>query len=408
MSTTFPTTLDVFVNPSAVNNLNSAGVVHHVQHDNLNDSVAALEAKLGVDNSAVATSLDLLIRSAGYNYLINGGMDLFQRQTPGTLTTIAADKYGPDRWRVCQENASVLVGRTDTLGAAESGLVARYYAVIQKGVSTGKMLACQPVEGVNTQPLQSRTVTLQCKLKIPSGTATLRLGIFYLTSSGTIDTIPASIVSAWNANSTDPTLGTNLSYQAVAAIPAGAQGSISGNAVSCAITTAWQVFAGTFVLPSNCKNILLAIWTDSQFAVNNNFDISEICLYDGAELRTWMPRLSATEIHLAQRFFEKSYEIDLIPGTTWTIGSFHHPMLLMSGSPVGTAGYAITYVARKRALPTITLYDSAGTSGKIDFFNGAVWAAGGVPGFGGTDHAVFAQTTGASAIQYAYTAESEL
>ncbi len=55
---TFPTTLDVFVNPSASSNMNDVGVQHDVQHSMANDAIEALQAKVGVDGSAVATSLD--------------------------------------------------------------------------------------------------------------------------------------------------------------------------------------------------------------------------------------------------------------------------------------------------------------------------------------------------------------
>lgn len=60
--TNFPTSLDSFTNPGATDKLNSAGVVHHEQHSNLNDAVAAIQAKVGIDNSAVTTSLDYLVR----------------------------------------------------------------------------------------------------------------------------------------------------------------------------------------------------------------------------------------------------------------------------------------------------------------------------------------------------------
>lgn len=59
MATNFPTSLDTFVNPAATDNL--ATVNHASQHDNINDSVAALEAKVGINGSAVTTSLDYKI-----------------------------------------------------------------------------------------------------------------------------------------------------------------------------------------------------------------------------------------------------------------------------------------------------------------------------------------------------------
>ena len=59
MTTAFPTSLDTFSNPSASDPL-SAG--HHSQHGNANDAIAALQAKVGIDSSAVTSSLDYKTR----------------------------------------------------------------------------------------------------------------------------------------------------------------------------------------------------------------------------------------------------------------------------------------------------------------------------------------------------------
>jgi hypothetical protein len=66
VSISFPTSLDSFVNPAASDLMSNANpLLHHdTQHDNLNDIVAALEAKVGIDASAVATSLDYLLKNA--------------------------------------------------------------------------------------------------------------------------------------------------------------------------------------------------------------------------------------------------------------------------------------------------------------------------------------------------------
>ena len=58
MWTVFPSAVDAFNNPSALDNLDTVGVVHHVQHSDSNDAVEALETKVWVDNSAVTSSLD--------------------------------------------------------------------------------------------------------------------------------------------------------------------------------------------------------------------------------------------------------------------------------------------------------------------------------------------------------------
>lgn len=60
MATNFPTSLDSLTNPSSGNTLNSPS--HSTQHANANDAIEVLEAKVGIDNSAVTTSHDYKIR----------------------------------------------------------------------------------------------------------------------------------------------------------------------------------------------------------------------------------------------------------------------------------------------------------------------------------------------------------
>jgi len=58
MAINYPSSLDDFTNPTADDSLNSDTVPHADQHANINDAVEALEAKVGVDSSAVTSSLD--------------------------------------------------------------------------------------------------------------------------------------------------------------------------------------------------------------------------------------------------------------------------------------------------------------------------------------------------------------
>lgn len=56
----FPTSLDSLTNPTSSDKLNSPA--HASQHADANDILEALEAKIGVDGSAVSTSQDYKIR----------------------------------------------------------------------------------------------------------------------------------------------------------------------------------------------------------------------------------------------------------------------------------------------------------------------------------------------------------
>lgn len=54
MATSFPSSLDALTNPTSSDALNSPS--HSAQHANANDAIEALEAKVGVDSSAVTSS----------------------------------------------------------------------------------------------------------------------------------------------------------------------------------------------------------------------------------------------------------------------------------------------------------------------------------------------------------------
>lgn len=60
MATAFPTALDAFTNPSGSNNLGDSvgGRTHAQLHADINDALEAVQAKLGVNGSAVVTSVD--------------------------------------------------------------------------------------------------------------------------------------------------------------------------------------------------------------------------------------------------------------------------------------------------------------------------------------------------------------
>ena len=59
MATNFPASLDTLTNPTSSDSLSSPS--HSAQHANVNDAVEALQAKVGVDSSAVTSSHDYLI-----------------------------------------------------------------------------------------------------------------------------------------------------------------------------------------------------------------------------------------------------------------------------------------------------------------------------------------------------------
>jgi len=83
MATNFPSSLDSFTNPTAVDTLDSPP--HDTQHADANDAIEALEAKVGVNGSAVTTS---------HEYRINSIEELNTNEQTGTTYTLALTDDG--------------------------------------------------------------------------------------------------------------------------------------------------------------------------------------------------------------------------------------------------------------------------------------------------------------------------
>lgn len=301
--------------------------------------------------------------------IYNGAMEFWQRQAPGTLTTysnVGGRVYGPDRWWTSNENASIQAIRVDTMGALEAGLATRFYGTISKITNTGKLMVGQTMGATSIMNMRGNKARLQFNMKT-SASLTIRMGLIQLTAAGTVDTVPISagtFVTAWGANTVDPTLGTNLAYITPDAGSADG-GTISGNAMSCACTTSWKRFGCTFTVPTDCKNLTLAIWTDSQFTAAQSVSFSEVGLYEGPEIRTnFVPYASILEILRCQKYYAKSFNLATAPAASLTEaneGGFAKGMIGKAAATALAVVIPVYYPVRMRAIPTtVTLYTPIG------------------------------------------------
>lgn len=130
MTTNFPSSLDSFSNPSATDAMDSATVPHADQHANVNDAVEALQAKVGVDGSAVAGSLDYQVA--------NQGLTLVKTQTVGSgvssVTVTDAFSATFDNYEIIMSGGTQ-TATTDVklkLGSSSTG----YYGFLTYGSAT--------------------------------------------------------------------------------------------------------------------------------------------------------------------------------------------------------------------------------------------------------------------------------
>lgn len=264
------------------------------------------------------------------NYLDNPGMDVNQRVTTALTTLAAANGGAPsatarvatiDRWpMITQTVASPQFQWVDTIAAPETGITARYYARYKQITGAGKQMVTQTLIGSDTSRLRGKTVRIQFKLRLSVGSnKTLKIGLIQNNSAATVDTLAATFVSAWGANSTDPTLGTNLAY--IVPNSTGLDNTaVLTNGLSCAVTSSWQRFSGTFLVPTTCVNLTVAVWSDSQMAINDDNLITEAGLYLGSEIMDFAPIPQELDVRACQRYFAKSFPAATVPaqnaGTT--------------------------------------------------------------------------------------------
>jgi len=178
VGTSFPTGLDSLTNPTGASLLTSPD--HAGQHSDINDAVEALEAKVGVNGSGVATSIDYKLTN---DVVLKSLVD-----AKGDLITATADNT-PARLAVGTTNGQVLVADSTTstgLGyklmrtyKPASGSVIRPAANITSATPAQSRLVFLPIE------IASCTVVLMLvQVNAGAASSTVRMGIYESDSSG--------------------------------------------------------------------------------------------------------------------------------------------------------------------------------------------------------------------------------
>lgn len=94
MATNFPTSLDALTNPTAGSSLSSPS--HASQHADANDAIEALQAKVGINGSAVTTTLDYKVAQKIDKTIVDAKGDLIvatANDTPARLAVGATANH---------------------------------------------------------------------------------------------------------------------------------------------------------------------------------------------------------------------------------------------------------------------------------------------------------------------------
>ena len=362
---------------------------------------------LASDGTATAqlSSLNGGALSGARNRIINGDMRIDARNAGASVTP--TDAYTLDRWEI----------REDTDGAVSVQQVSEAPNGFQKSLkvtvttadsslsATQRCLLDQRIEGFNTADLDwgtanAKTVTLSFWVR-SSLTGTFGGSLINNANNRAYPyTYSISAANTWEyktvtiAGDTSGTWETTTSAGIKVYFGLGAGSTYSGTA------GAWA--ASEFYTATSAVSVIGTL--------NATWQITGVQLEAGSVATPFERRSYGQELALCQRYYEKTYDLGSVPGTATTNGLQFCTIITSSGNINGS----IVFRVSKRAAPTMTYYDSAGTSGRGSYaFTSNNWGtAVPVAGAASNETGATLQTTGAgfgtSPVFVHYTASAEL
>jgi len=262
------------------------------------------------------------------NRIINGGMDIAQRGTSFTSGANNDDAYVLDRFYILSDgNDAIDVTQTTTVPTG-----AKYSIGLDVETTNKKFGIAQIIENANCFDAIGGAVTLSFQAKVSATTKLDNVKCAIVAWSGTADSVTSDIISAWEAEGTNPTLIANATYENTPA--------------NLNVTTSFATYSVTAnVDTASTSNIIVFIWSDVTDTTAGDFlYITNIQLEKGSTATSFDYRPIGTELALCQRYYQN-------PNS----GS------IFAGRGNGSAGsiFFIPLLVPLRATPSIT---SSGTS----------------------------------------------
>lgn len=340
------------------------------------------------------------IPGVGSNFIINGSMNIWQRGTSFVSPTTA--KYSADRWKMDFLGAMAsTITRTQTVPTEAQGAASLYSLKVDVTTADTSLGATeyvtlrQPMEGYDYQKLKGKTITISFWVrsnKTGQYSVTVRNSGFDRSypMTYTIDT-----ADTWEKKSVTVTLDQ------------------SGGTESYTNNTGMDVIfclgSGSTYLGTPDEwasaNLLGATGQVNLFDhVDNEFYITAIQLELGSEATEFKYRPIAEELVLCQRYYEKSYLIDVAPGAS----TEYQGQILLYTANADTYYGQVIFQTRKRAAPTVITYSPYdGNTGNLYDYSAVANVAVTHSEIGDYGYSVVFTSGAANVVGWHWTAEAE-
>ena len=320
---------------------------------------AILDAS-GGNTTTINGTTPTAYNTMGKNRIINGAMEIDQRNAGSAVTVTSGGAYPVDRWIGFEDSDGVMTAQQDS--SAPAGFVNSLKLTTTTADATlaaGQyVMLLQKIEGKNVSDLgwgtaNAKTVTLSFWVRSSlTGTfagslrnsANNRSYPFTYTISSADTWEQKSITVAGDTSGTWLTTnGTGLQV----AFGLGVSSTYSGTA------GAWA--ASNLISATGAVSVIGTL--------NATFYITGVQLEVGSVATEFERRPYGTELALCQRYYEKSYRPSSVPGSSGVPPGF---ITTLTNGVVTNSTAGVYYKVVKRAIPTVTVYNAVnGTSGQV-------------------------------------------
>lgn len=278
-------------------------------------------------------SLERALQTAvpGRNRLINGNFDFWQRGTTGT--TQGGEIYVADRWTVAALGCTHTANRGANLPAGGAAPESRRFlnSVVSKTSAGSSAYVAQKIEGAVT--LSDGEVTVSGFAYGPPGK---RIGVRLIQHFGTGGS-PSAAISV-ELGTVAVTAASWTYFQLSARLPSVKGKTLGSNADSDFL---WLVV-----------DLCAAAYGGVISGQNGEFGIAMMQLERGSRATAFDLRPLAQELQLCQRYYEKSYDNDVVPGTPTNSGRYSWGNSAASGA---TSYLSVPFKTCKRVTPVIVV-----------------------------------------------------
>jgi hypothetical protein len=297
------------------------------------------------------------------NRIINGDMRIDQRNAGAQLSNTTSSQYNIDRWNTfntqtgkftVQQNAGSVTppaGFTNYLGITSNA----YTMGSDDFFGVGQLIEGYNFADLNWGSANAKTVTVSFWVR-SSLTGTFSVGFQNAGVLFTNYTYTINSANTWEYKTitvVPPTTGTWATTNTVALqlywSLGGGSTYVGGTVGTYASTTPF------YIQPAGCTNIIGTNGT--------TFYITGVQLEKGSAATAFENRQFGQELALCQRYYEKSYEPAVVPGTNTALGiTYQH-----TGRNVENLYgiYHTRFRVDKRGTPTVVLYTLSGTAGQF-------------------------------------------